>query len=899
MPGYTSSEESEDSRRPPKQSPEKLGESKQKHKRTKSMTPQQSINRTWRRFSRHQFNNGPAIIPFDPVPPPVNTGRSNRLLSEDYGRAAAECRLKVEKIVKECKRVNMRYRDPDWDLDWDFKHEKGHCLNTLGQKKFELSDTSLLSSEDRVPKAVKRVHEIFENPTFMKNIHGGDVKQGNLSDCWLMAGLIALANIPASLKRICVAYNVDVGIYGFVFYRDGEWIYSIIDNKLYLKSPCWDSPSTQRNLLQQVGQENAEKVYRETYQTGSRALFFAQCKDQNETWVPLLQKAYAKAHGDYSSLASGWIGEALEDLTGGVTSELSTSDILDKDEFWRRELSKVNDQFFFGASTGYLENGYGERDGIAETHAYVVLEARTLKNGQRLVKLRNPWGDTRKGIWDGPWSDGSKEWTRDIQEELGHKFGSDSVFWISYQDLLRKFSHIDRTRLLQDADWRCCQRWVGVDVPWKAQYHERFHIKVTQSSPVILVISQLDGRYFNGLQGQYSFRLHFRLHSQENLDADSYIARSHGNYLMTRSVSAEIPTLLPGTYIVYVKVAGERDLSAEPVEEVVRRECLDRTENEKLLQVGYAHDFAHRKASALMDKAMKLRQGESFKKASESRRKERRRQWAKRHARRQATREQKKKDMEKYQRRHLESQSGVFNCQIRSQAKRSVEIKSGFDQVKAGTEKNRRRASSESNLSTPRSAVEYHSASQCPSDDEKKPTVADAVVSRNPSQLRNRLPWSRKYAFPLASPDSLRLTCQSHKFSTVARARLEESGSGKREDAEGKPSYVSAAESSASPVDDWEALYSSDDMTQQPRDDTLGNPSHVKQSPLEEGRLRYLQNASSSDDERYDSEEEKMPAPWNATCTIGIRVYSKDEDLLLLTVEDGVLLEQVRMKRSR
>lgn len=116
MPGYTSSEESEDSRRPPKQSPEKLGESKQKHKRTKSMTPQQSISRTWRRFSRHQSNNGLAIIPFDPVPPPVNTGRFNRLLSEDYGRAAAECRLKVEKIVKECKRVNMRYRDPDWDL---------------------------------------------------------------------------------------------------------------------------------------------------------------------------------------------------------------------------------------------------------------------------------------------------------------------------------------------------------------------------------------------------------------------------------------------------------------------------------------------------------------------------------------------------------------------------------------------------------------------------------------------------------------------------------------------------------------------------------------------------------------------------------------------------------------
>ena len=110
---------------------------------------------------------------------------------------------------------------------------------------------SLSSSEDKVPKAVKRVHEIFKQPTFMERIQGGDITQGNLSDCWLMTGLVALANIPAAVKRICVSYNTTVGVYGLVFYRDGEWIYSIIDDKLYLKSPCWDSPSTQRDLLEQ------------------------------------------------------------------------------------------------------------------------------------------------------------------------------------------------------------------------------------------------------------------------------------------------------------------------------------------------------------------------------------------------------------------------------------------------------------------------------------------------------------------------------------------------------------------------------------------------------------------------------------------------------------------------
>src|SRR5690606_1597887 len=147
-------------------------------------------------------------------------------------------------------------------------------------------------------------------------------------------------------------------------------------------------------------------------------------------------KAYAKAHGDYASLIGGWIGEGLEDMTGGVTTELLTSDILDIDAFWKNELSKVNKEIMFGCSTGLLDGGYGSRDGITARHAYVVMDARTLKSGQRLLKLRNPWGKTRKGVWEGPWSDGSKEWTTDVQQELGHSFGNDSVFWISYEDLL-------------------------------------------------------------------------------------------------------------------------------------------------------------------------------------------------------------------------------------------------------------------------------------------------------------------------------------------------------------------------------------------------------------------------------------------------------------------------------
>ncbi|KAI8648132.1 Calpain catalytic domain-containing protein [Fusarium sp. Ph1] len=72
----------------------------------------------------------------------------------------------------------MRYRDLTWDL-----HEKGDCFNGLCEENYDLSAVSLSSSYEKIPKAVKRIHEIFEQPTFMERIQGGDITQDNLSDC--------------------------------------------------------------------------------------------------------------------------------------------------------------------------------------------------------------------------------------------------------------------------------------------------------------------------------------------------------------------------------------------------------------------------------------------------------------------------------------------------------------------------------------------------------------------------------------------------------------------------------------------------------------------------------------------------------------------------------------------
>ncbi|KAG8664296.1 uncharacterized protein FPOAC1_014003 [Fusarium poae] len=819
---------------------------RKKKKKKPLLSPQTSINNIWRCFSSPRPQQALAILPLDqPEKAAPNGNHSNELLTEGRLRAVTQCQRKVNEIVKECKRVNMRYRDHDWDLLFDFA-DQGHCLNGLRQTIFDLGEVSCLDTESNAPGAVKRVHEIFSLPTFMKNVDGGDVKQGKLSNCWFVAGLTALANLEHGLTQTCAAHDTGVGVYGFVFYRDGAWTYTIIDDTLYLQSPCWDSPSLQRALLQQTDRVDAESEYKRTYQTGSKALFFAQCRDQNETWVPLIEKAYAKAHGDYAALACGWVGEGLEDLSGGVTTQLFTSDILDPDVFWADELSKVNQEFLFGASTGILDGGYGERDGISEGHAYIVVAAHTLKSGKRLLKIRNPWAHARKGIWEGAWSDGSKEWTAEVQQELGHRFGGDSVFWISFEDFLRKYSHLDRTKLFRDVDWRCTQSWISINVPWRACYQDRFRIILTKESPAVVTVSQLDGRYFNGLHGQYSFCISFRIYHEADSGVRRCVAQSHGNYLMTRSASVELPELTPGTYTICTRVDAERDTSLESVEDVIKQECRARTENLKLAQVGFAYDLAHKKAEAYTSEVKRLEKIKDRERASKCRQEERRRRWEERHIKRVLTKKQKQKNKGKQRTRckvHKETDSASNKEPLISTHTGAGALMRNANADVEGTGDYTLLGGVEKGTVQQEIIVGSH--------------TGDGMVIRS---CHGRLVGAEE------SP------VKPVPVSTSSRL-------GER--LPGSSFWDSAGDSSDSPIGEWEELYNTDDTTHSLEKESRDEP---RRNTRCEHAVRGALVGESTDSD--NSSEDETPSPWNAVCIVGVRVYSKDKAITLQTLFD-------------
>jgi hypothetical protein len=252
--------------------------------------------------------------------------------------------------------------------------------------------------------------------------------------------------------------------------------------------------------------------------------------------------------------------------------------------------------------------------------------------GQRLVKLRNPWG---RKEWDGKWSDGSKEWTAEWMQLLKHEFGNDGVFWISYQDLLKKYQHFDRTRIF-GPEWHITQQWTSVHVPWSADYHStKFSLTLQKESPVVVVLSQLDETYFAGLEGSYSFELQFRVEKDAD-DENDYLVRSHGNYAMNRSVSTDI-TLEAGTYSILMKIIARPNSICE-IEEALPGYAENR--REKLIQMGLSYDLAHAKGIILeteregqereeREKKRKARDREKLKKEMRERA---RKDWTKRKA---------------------------------------------------------------------------------------------------------------------------------------------------------------------------------------------------------------------------------------------------------------------------
>jgi hypothetical protein len=290
-------------------------------------------------------------------------------------------------------------------------------------------------------------------------IDSGDLKQGAVGDCWLIAAVSCLANYPEEIEALFFGHGAEAapdGRYTVLLYdhRKRSTLPIVIDERV----PC-------RNLQPGYYVPGYEHL------RGGVPCF---AKPNGEMWPLLLEKAMAKMLGGYGSLNKGYTEAAFRALTGCTKQETWTRRMSDgtwqcceltddsmntfqyrsgedisADELWQQLEGWSSRNFLMSASVKASKGEVERRrpDGLIEGHAYSVLMTITvghnLEGGPfRLLKLRNPWGSEAE--WTGDWSDGSDTWTRwpQVADALNFRAAADGFFWMIWEDFIRTFSSL-------------------------------------------------------------------------------------------------------------------------------------------------------------------------------------------------------------------------------------------------------------------------------------------------------------------------------------------------------------------------------------------------------------------------------------------------------------------------
>ena len=273
-----------------------------------------------------------------------------------------------------------------------------------------------------------------EQICLFQGIDPNDINQGQLGDCWLMCSIASIAEFPKliesifspnelSQRRVAFGYIVRLN-------KHGWWRDVVVDSYLPSKEygPCFASTR--------------------------------QCK--GELWVSLLEKAYAKVHGSYASIAFGDPLHAMVDLTGfagwniSPRLEAARSDETASAALFR-DMCRYDEMRFLMSvwSRGIDESDYnvghrGQNDaamaakyksaGLVTGHAYSVLQVKNFpQHGFRLIQIRNPWGGATE--WTGEWSDDDPKWDEypDVAQACGFTKAPDGTYWMSWRNFLLYF----------------------------------------------------------------------------------------------------------------------------------------------------------------------------------------------------------------------------------------------------------------------------------------------------------------------------------------------------------------------------------------------------------------------------------------------------------------------------
>eukprot|EP00930_Biecheleria_cincta_P060037 TRINITY_DN4572_c0_g3_i2.p1 TRINITY_DN4572_c0_g3~~TRINITY_DN4572_c0_g3_i2.p1 ORF type:complete len:891 (+),score=157.24 TRINITY_DN4572_c0_g3_i2:363-3035(+) len=368
-------------------------------------------------------------------PPLVNATAGQLVVSE-------RCTAEVESIIAKCKKQGIKYTDLDWDVQKDYlsvlyvDHAKPGYDCTVGKPAgYERLTEIVKNSSTSTSKALGSLFGRFAGSSaskppltkpilFKDGIQAGDIVQGNIGTCFLLGAIGAIASKgEKAIESMFIRWDVDVGVYGIRLNVDGEWTYVIVDDYMPVN-------------------ENGRLIY------GS-------CKDPQEVWVPLLEKAFCKMHTCYEMCDGGHPSEAIAGFMGGVGGRFQVKNVHRRNpERYFKVLKQAKDKGWL-LTTGFRPRqggglGAGKcgeavlPTGLVVGHAYSVLKVLEA-HGNMLVCCMNPWGS---GEWTGKWSGANAygEWTPEMIKATGAELKDDGKFWMCIEDFVANTAGVDYAR---------------------------------------------------------------------------------------------------------------------------------------------------------------------------------------------------------------------------------------------------------------------------------------------------------------------------------------------------------------------------------------------------------------------------------------------------------------------
>ena len=264
----------------------------------------------------------------------------------------------------------------------------------------------------------KRISYVYPDMEVIKDgIQNSDIYQGSLGDCYLLSSIASVSEKPNRIERLLLQRKRSPkGAYCIALCIVGEFREFHIDDTIPVLK--------------------------------GRAVF---CHNTHgEMWALLIEKAYAKAYGGYWNIGAGGQSEyAMFDLTGAPTEFLRFETQEERSQLFGRILEADQKGFIMNASS----KGSGESknsSGIIAGHAYTLIAAFKLQNGDEVLKLRNPWG---KGEWTGAYSDNSRLWTLELKRKMGWSNNDDGIFFMRCRDFMQHFEGVTICHYL-DANYR-------------------------------------------------------------------------------------------------------------------------------------------------------------------------------------------------------------------------------------------------------------------------------------------------------------------------------------------------------------------------------------------------------------------------------------------------------------